>query len=67
MHFSLTNPGVEFFLAGVSVQGVPTSLGYAKKCLRAKRAMFAERPNKKGKISNFNDVTGSKFLGQKSM
>ena len=34
---------------------------YAQKSLRAKRAMFAERPKKKGKISNFNEVTGSKF------
>ena len=44
----------------------------ALKSLRAKRATFTKRPNKKGEISNFDDVTGSKFkispflLGQNS-
>ena len=50
------------------LQGVPTSLEYAK-CNVLKLRKVCERselnlqkgPNKKGKISNFNDVTGSKL------
>ena len=41
------------------VQGVPTSLGYAK-CNFLSELLLQKRPNKKGEISNFNDVTGSK-------
>ena len=55
------------------VQGVPTSLGYAKCNFLSEASYFyKKRPIKKGEISNFNDVTGSKFkifpflLGQNS-
>ena len=43
------------------VQGVPTSLGYAKCNFLSEASYLQKRPNKKGEISNFNDVTGSKF------
>ena len=50
------------------IQDVPTSLGYAKcnvlkprKVCERSELRLQKRPNKKGEISDFNNVTGSKF------